>query len=193
MTTHEGVGINVTVNGESRDAIIDVRETLVDFIRVDLGLTGTHVGCRTGDCGACTVTVDGEVVKSCLALGVSADKAEIRTIEGFAESSEHLSIIQTAFWEEFGFQCGYCLPGMLFCTEELLKKNPDPSEAEIREAIDGNLCRCTGYHGIIRAVRRAAEETSQAQREKDELRDEEVWARPGERVDRALRGRESES
>ncbi|MEO6505549.1 MAG: (2Fe-2S)-binding protein [Terrimesophilobacter sp.] len=164
MTTkQQGVSIRVTINGERRDAFVDVRETLVDAIREDLGLTGTHIGCRTGDCGACTVTVDGEVAKSCLSLAVSADGADIRTIEGFADSSEKLSIIQTAFWDEFGFQCGYCLPGMLFCTEDLLKTNPDPSESEIRAAIDGNLCRCTGYHGIVRAVKAAAAATALAQ------------------------------
>ncbi|MEO6827270.1 MAG: (2Fe-2S)-binding protein [Microbacteriaceae bacterium] len=162
MTAQQRIGISVTVNGERREAFVDVRQTLVDVIREDLDLTGTHIGCRTGDCGACTVTVDGEVVKSCLSLAASADGADIRTIEGFVDGSEDLSIIQTAFWNEYGFQCGYCLPGMLFCTEDLLKKNPDPDEAEIREAIDGNLCRCTGYHGIVRAIKTAAANTAAA-------------------------------
>lgn len=150
------IPINVVVNGSKHQVDVDPRVTLVDFLREDLELTGTHVGCRTGDCGACTVTVDGEVVKACLSLAVSADGTDIRTIEGFSGEGEELSPIQTAFWSEFGFQCGYCLPGMLFCTEELLATNPDPSEAEIRHSIDGNLCRCTGYHGIVRSVRAAA-------------------------------------
>ncbi|WP_154605004.1 MULTISPECIES: (2Fe-2S)-binding protein [Arthrobacter] len=148
--------VNVVVNGVRHEVHVDPRLALVDFLREDLELTGTNVGCRTGDCGACTVSVDGDVVKSCLSLAVSADGSEIRTIEGFAGEGEELSPIQTAFWNEFGFQCGYCLPGMLFCTEELLDENPDPNEAEIRHAIDGNLCRCTGYHGIVRSVKAAA-------------------------------------
>lgn len=153
--------ISVTINGELRTVSVDVRKALVDVIREDLGLTGTNVGCRTGDCGACTVRVDGEVTKSCLRLGASVDGSRITTIEGLSDG-ETLTPVQQAFWDEHGFQCGYCLPGMLMCATELLEGNPDPDEAAIRHAINGNLCRCTGYHGIVRAVRKAAENMSAA-------------------------------
>lgn len=149
------VTITVTVNGEKRTVSVDVRKALVDVIREDLSLTGTHVGCRTGDCGACTVRVDGQVTKSCLRFGGSVDGSEITTIEGLADG-ETLSVVQQAFWDEYGFQCGYCLPGMLFCATDLLEHNPTPDDAEIRHAVNGNLCRCTGYSGIVRAVRHAA-------------------------------------
>lgn len=147
--------ISVTVNGIQQELEVDPRLLLVDLLRDRLGLTGTHVGCRTGDCGACTCVRDGEVVKSCLELAVAADGTAIQTIEGIADDGE-LSPLQQAFWDEYGFQCGYCLPGMLFAAADLLAHNPDPSEAEIRHAVDGNLCRCTGYHGIVRAIRVAA-------------------------------------
>jgi aerobic-type carbon monoxide dehydrogenase small subunit (CoxS/CutS family) len=129
---------------------------LVEAIRDAAGLKGTHIGCLTGDCGACTVKVDGQVVKSCLLLAVQAEGADVVTIEGIARDGE-LTTLQQAFWDEYGFQCGYCLPGMLFCAQELLDENPEPSDQEIRDAIDGNLCRCTGYEFIVRAVRVAAE------------------------------------
>jgi carbon-monoxide dehydrogenase small subunit len=154
--------LELTVNGRRQAVAADPRLTLVDLLRGELGLHGTHVGCRSGDCGACTVSVDGEIVKSCLILAASADGATIRTIEGLAPEGE-LSPLQQAFWDEYGFQCGYCLPGMLFAAEDLLRHTPDPSEAEIRHAIDGNLCRCTGYHGIVRAIRAAAMAASGAQ------------------------------
>lgn len=156
MSADDSVKIRLTVNGQPREADVDPRLLLVDLVRDTLGLKGTNIGCRTGDCGACTVLVDGEAVKSCLSLAASADETSIRTIEGIADGSE-LTPLQEAFWNEYGFQCGYCLPGMLFAASDLLEQNPDPSEAEIRHAIDGNLCRCTGYHGIVRAVRAAAQ------------------------------------
>lgn len=154
------VTVTVTVNGAQETVTVDTNKVLVDMIREDLGLTGTKVGCRTGDCGACTVMVDGQVTKSCLRLAASADQSEITTIEGLAARDGTLSPLQEAFWNEFGFQCGYCLAGMLFCSKQLLEENPRPDEAEIRHAIDGNLCRCTGYHGIVRAVKAAAESAS---------------------------------
>ncbi len=147
--------ITVTVNGDRQTVSVDVRKALVDVIREDLGLTGTHVGCRTGDCGACTVRLDGAVTKSCLRFGASVDGSEITTVEGLSDG-DTLTPVQQAFWDEYGFQCGYCLPGMLFCSTELLENNPTPTDDEIRHAINGNLCRCTGYTGIVRAVRHAA-------------------------------------
>lgn len=153
--TAETVAIGLTVNGERHELSVDPRTVLVDLIREGLNLTGTHVGCRTGDCGACTVLRDGEIVKSCLSLAAGADGCELTTIEGIAAEGE-LTPIQQAFWDEYGFQCGYCLPGMLFAAQDLLANNPDPDESEIRHAIDGNLCRCTGYHGIVRAIAAAA-------------------------------------
>jgi aerobic carbon-monoxide dehydrogenase small subunit len=155
MSAEQTVGVRVVVNGTEQHVDADPRLLLVDLLRDELGLKGTHVGCRTGDCGACTVLQDGRPVKSCLQLAASADGTTVRTIEGIAEDGE-LTPLQQAFWDEYGFQCGYCLPGMLFAAAELLERVPDPSEDEIRHAIDGNLCRCTGYHGIVRAVRAAA-------------------------------------
>jgi aerobic carbon-monoxide dehydrogenase small subunit len=155
MSAEQTVTVTAVVNGAEQRVEVDPRLLLVDLLRDGLGLTGTHVGCRTGDCGACTVLQDGRPVKSCLQLAASADGTTIRTIEGIADGGE-LTPLQQAFWDEYGFQCGYCLPGMLFAAAELLERVPDPSEAEIRHAIDGNLCRCTGYHGIVRAVRAAA-------------------------------------
>lgn len=152
--------VTVTVNGETSTVSVGTNKVLVDMIRDDLGLTGTKVGCRTGDCGACTVVLDGRVTKSCLRLAASVDRSEITTIEGLAGPGGELSPVQQAFWDEFGFQCGYCLAGMLFCATDLLEQNEDPDEAEIRHAIDGNLCRCTGYHGIVRAIKAAAVERS---------------------------------
>lgn len=156
MSSAQHREVRVTVNGQQHTVSVDVRKPLVDLLREDLDLTGTHVGCRSGDCGACTVKLNGEVVKSCLRLAASVDGAEITTIEGLAEEDGTLTAVQQSFWDEYGFQCGYCLPGMLFCSSELLERNPDPDEAQIRHAIDGNLCRCTGYHGIVRAVQAAA-------------------------------------
>jgi aerobic carbon-monoxide dehydrogenase small subunit len=150
------VELRLTVNGEERTAEIDSRALLVEAIRDGFGLIGTHIGCLTGDCGACTIEMNGRIVKSCLELAVSAQRADIVTIEGLAETGQ-LTPLQEAFWSEYGFQCGYCLPGMLFCGRDLLARNPAPSEHDIRYAINGNLCRCTGYHRIVKAIAKAAE------------------------------------
>ena len=150
------VAVRLTVNGETREAEVDVRTPLVLFLREQLGLTGTHFGCLTGHCGACTVVVNGSIAKSCTVLAVSAQGDDIRTIEGVAQNG-NLDNVQQAFWDELGFQCGYCTPGMILTVKELLAENPKPTEAEIRSAIDGNLCRCTGYQNIVAAVRKASQ------------------------------------
>ena len=147
--------IALTVNGESREADVEPRQLLVYFLREQLALTGTNVGCDTSSCGACTVLLDGESVKSCTVLAVQADGAEVTTIEGLAKDGE-LHVVQQAFHEQHGLQCGYCTPGFVMATVSLLQENPDPSEDEIRKALEGNLCRCTGYHNIVRAVEAAA-------------------------------------
>jgi carbon-monoxide dehydrogenase small subunit len=148
--------LQVVLNGEPRSAEVDTRKLLVEAVRDDFGLPGTHAGCLTGDCGACTVEVDGRIEKSCLRLAATADGCEITTIEGLADPDGTLSPIQQAFWDEYGFQCGFCLPGMLFAARDLLATNQDPTDDEIRAAIDGNLCRCTGYEFIVTAIRTAA-------------------------------------
>jgi carbon-monoxide dehydrogenase small subunit len=150
------VHVEVTVNGRPRAADVEPRLLLVHFLRETLGFTGTHVGCDSSNCGACTVHLDGEAVKSCTVLAVQADGSEVRTIEGMADGNT-LHPVQEAFWAEHGLQCGYCTPGMIMASADLLRRNPDPSEEEIRSALEGNLCRCTGYHNIVKAVRRAAE------------------------------------
>jgi carbon-monoxide dehydrogenase small subunit len=150
------VRVSVTVNGRERTAEVQPRLLLVHFIRETLGLTGTHVGCDSSNCGACTVHLDGEAVKSCTILAVQADGSAITTIEGLAPSSEELHPMQEAFWANHGLQCGYCTPGMIMAATALLESNPDPSEEEIRHALEGNLCRCTGYHNIVKAVQAAA-------------------------------------
>ncbi len=147
--------VSVTVNGTVRRADVEPRTLLVQFIRDGLGLTGTHVGCETSQCGACTVLLDGEAVKSCTVLAVQADGREVTTIEGLAPRGM-LHPVQQAFWEEYGVQCGYCTPGMVLSTVALLADNPDPSEAEIRHGLEGNICRCTGYQNIVASVRTAA-------------------------------------
>ena len=147
--------VSVTVNGTVRQADVEPRTLLVQFIRDGLGLTGTHVGCETSQCGACTVLLDGQAVKSCTVLAVQADGCEVTTIEGLAPRGT-LHPVQQAFWEEYGVQCGYCTPGMVLSTVALLADNPDPSEAEIRHGLEGNICRCTGYQNIVRAVQYAA-------------------------------------
>jgi carbon-monoxide dehydrogenase small subunit len=147
--------VTVVVNGERRSALAEPRTLLSDFLRHDLGLTGTHVGCEQGACGACTVRVDGEIVRSCLTLAMRVDGASIRTVEGMADGEE-LHPIQRAFHEQHGLQCGFCTPGFLLTAEALLEENPDPTESEIREYLAGNVCRCTGYLGIVAAVRQAA-------------------------------------
>src|SRR5438552_14102360 len=148
--------IAVTVNGQRHDADVEPRQLLVYFLREQLGLTGTNVGCDTSSCGACTVLLDGESVKSCTLLAVQADGAEVTTIEGLARDGE-LHPVQRAFHEQHGLQCGYCTPGMVLATVSLLAEQPSPTEERIRLALEGNLCRCTGYHNIVKAVQAAAE------------------------------------
>ena len=148
--------ISVTVNGTQRELDVEPRRLLVHALREDLDLTGTHVGCDTSQCGACTVHVDGKAVKSCTMLAVQADGSSVTTIEGMAAGPAALHPLQTAFWEQHGLQCGFCTPGMIMTAADLLARNPDPSDHEIRDAIEGNICRCTGYHNIVAAVREAA-------------------------------------
>jgi aerobic carbon-monoxide dehydrogenase small subunit len=148
--------ISVTVNGERRQAEVPVRLTLADFLRHHLELTGTHVGCEHGVCGACTVLLDGRSVRSCLLLAVQANGREITTVEGLAPKSGALHPLQDALREHHGLQCGFCTPGMLMTLMELLSQNKSPTETEVREAISGNLCRCTGYQGIVAAALDAA-------------------------------------
>jgi len=151
--------ITVMVNGEERRGRVEARRTLADFLREDCALTGTHLGCEHGVCGACTVIVDADAVRSCLMFAVQADGADIVTIEGLGGPDGSLSPVQDAFREEHGLQCGFCTPGFVVTVTEFLRENPAPTDAEIREGISGNLCRCTGYQGIVRAVRRASEQT----------------------------------
>jgi len=148
--------IRLTVNGEVRAGRVEPRKLLVDFLREDLGLTGTHVGCEHGICGACTVLVNGEAARSCLMLAVQADGAELLTVEGLA-GKDRLHPLQEAFWEHHGLQCGFCTPGMLIAAYDLLRTNPAPTEEETRAGLSAVLCRCTGYQGIVRAVQAAAE------------------------------------
>lgn len=150
--------IRLNVNGEDHEVEVDPRRLLVHVVREEVGLTGTHVGCLTGDCGACTVMVDDLSVKSCSVLAAGADGACVRTIEDLGTEGD-LDPVQQAFLDEFAFQCGYCLPGMLLTVRELLDADPDPDEAAILQAISGNLCRCTGYGPIVRAVRAAVRST----------------------------------
>jgi aerobic carbon-monoxide dehydrogenase small subunit len=150
-----GEHISMTVNGTARELDVEPRRLLVQAIREDLDLTGTHVGCDTSQCGACTIHVDGKAVKSCTMLAVQAQGADITTIEGMA-SGDDLHPLQAAFWEKHGLQCGFCTPGMIMTAADLLSRNADPSEDEIRHALEGNMCRCTGYHNIVLAVQAAA-------------------------------------
>lgn len=150
------INVNVTVNGKPRSASVEPRTLLVHFLRDELGLTGTHVGCDTSQCGACVVSVDGVTTKSCTRLAVQVEGSSIETIEGLAEG-ENYHPIQEAFWEMHGLQCGYCTPGMIMSARSLLERNPNPSEKEIRHELEGNMCRCTGYQNIVRSVQYAAE------------------------------------
>ena len=147
--------IEITVNGRTRRARVPARQLLSDCLRHTLGLPGTHVGCEHGVCGACTVVVDERAVRSCLMFAVQADGSKVTTIEGLGQGDQ-LGALQEAFWEEHGLQCGFCTPGMLMAAHDLLQHNPDPSDDEIREAISGNLCRCTGYQYIVNAIRSGA-------------------------------------
>jgi carbon-monoxide dehydrogenase small subunit len=149
------VPVRLSVNGRAHEVEVEPRMLLVHLLRDRLGLTGTHVGCDTTSCGACTVHLDGEAVKSCTVLAVQADGCEVTTIEGLAEG-DALHPMQEAFWEDHGLQCGFCTPGMIMRAVDLLAHNPNPTEEEIRKGLEGNLCRCTGYHNIVRAVQDAA-------------------------------------
>jgi carbon-monoxide dehydrogenase small subunit len=153
------MNVQLTVNGEARQAEVEPRTLLVHLLRDTFGLTGTHIGCDTSNCGACTVIVDGRSTKSCTMLAISADGAEVKTIEGMADGAT-LHPLQQAFWDQHGLQCGFCTPGMIMQASWLLEQNPAPSEAEIREGISGNLCRCTGYVNIVKAIQQAAGELS---------------------------------
>ena len=148
--------VAITVNGVRREADVEPRTLLVYFLRESLGLTGTNVGCDTSSCGACTVHLDGEAVKSCTLLAVQADGCEVTTIEGLAKDGE-MHPMQKAFMENHGLQCGYCTPGMVMAATSLLKENPHPTEEEVRIGLEGNLCRCTGYHNIVKSVLAAAD------------------------------------
>jgi carbon-monoxide dehydrogenase small subunit len=149
------VHVQITVNGERHESEVEPRLLLVHYLRDTLDLTGTHVGCDTSNCGACTVHLNGEAVKGCTVLAVQADGAEVTTVEGLGREGA-LHPLQEGFWEHHGLQCGYCTPGMIMAAADLLARNPDPSEPEIREALAGNLCRCTGYQNIVKAVQAAA-------------------------------------
>lgn len=148
--------VSMTVNGKSVTGEIEGRTLLVDFLREGQGLTGTHVGCDTSQCGACVVHVNGEAVKSCTIFAAEVDGAELTTIEGMANEDGSLSVIQQAFQDHHGLQCGFCTPGMVMSTASLLKDNPKPTEAEIRQYLEGNICRCTGYHNIVKAIMAAS-------------------------------------
>ena len=148
--------VSMTVNGTPRQNEVEPRMLLVHYLRDVLGLTGTHVGCDTSQCGACTILMDGQAVKSCTVLAVQAEGASITTIEGMAQNGE-LHPIQQGFWEEHGLQCGFCTPGMIMTTADFLSRTPNPSDDEIRHAIEGNLCRCTGYQHIVNSIRNAAQ------------------------------------
>jgi carbon-monoxide dehydrogenase small subunit len=152
--------LRVVVNGEAREATVEARLTLADFLREVCHLTGTHLGCEHGVCGACTVLVDGAAVRSCLMFAVQADGTEITTVEGLGSPDDGLSQVQQAFRDAHGLQCGFCTPGFVISVTAFLRTNPNPTDHEIREAISGNLCRCTGYQGIINAARLAAAATS---------------------------------
>jgi aerobic carbon-monoxide dehydrogenase small subunit len=149
------VPVRLTVNGQQHEVEVEPRLLLVHLLRDKLALTGTHVGCDTTNCGACTVHLDGDAVKSCTVLAVQADGAEVTTIEGMADG-EKLHPLQEAFWNDHGLQCGYCTPGMIMAAADLLARNPNPTEEEVRKGLEGNLCRCTGYHNIVKAVLDAA-------------------------------------
>lgn len=150
------VPINVTINGKAHQAAVEPRTLLVHYLREDLGLTGAKVGCDTSQCGACVVRLNGVTVKSCTCLAVQADGGEIQTIEGLAAADGSLHPVQEAFWNQHGLQCGYCTSGMIMTVVELLERNPNPTAAEVRAGLEGNICRCTGYQNIVKATLAAA-------------------------------------
>ena len=164
MATHP---INLTINGKTQKGNVESRRLLVHYLRDDLGLTGTHIGCETSQCGACTIVMDGLAVKSCTLFAVQANGSELLTVEGLSTNGE-LHPLQEGFWEEHGLQCGFCTPGMLMSSYDLLQKNPHPTEHEIREALEGNLCRCTGYQNIVKAIQYAANKMGARGEELDE-------------------------
>jgi carbon-monoxide dehydrogenase small subunit len=170
----DAVRVSVTVNGRQRTADVEPRLLLVHFLRDTLGLTGTHVGCDTSNCGACTCHLNGEAVKSCTVLAVQADGAEVTTIEGLGDGGLHP--LQEAFWAHHGLQCGYCTPGMIMAAADLIARNPNPSEEDVREALAGNLCRCTGYQNIVKAVLAAAGEMRGAEARPEVREEEPAWA-----------------
>jgi carbon-monoxide dehydrogenase small subunit len=162
--SHPTHPVRVTVNGKMYEREVEARLLLSDFLRHELGLTGTHVGCEHGVCGACTILLDGEPVRSCLILAVQVDGRELSTVEGLAPGPDELHPLQQAFWESHGLQCGFCTPGFLMTLVPFLEQNPSPTEPEIRQAISGNLCRCTGYQHIVDAVLLTAERMRQEPR-----------------------------
>jgi aerobic carbon-monoxide dehydrogenase small subunit len=151
--------ITININGAQRSAEVEPRLLLVHFLRENAGLTGTHIGCETSLCGACTVLMDGRAVKSCTVLAVQADSRNVTTVEGLA-TGDQLHPLQNGFWEEHGLQCGFCTPGVIMCSHDLLDRQPNPSDSDIREALNGNLCRCTGYQNIVAAVKNASRRMS---------------------------------
>jgi len=171
----EAVRVSVTVNGRQHSAEVEPRLLLVHFLRDTLGLTGTHVGCDTSNCGACTCHLDGEAVKSCTVLAVQADGSEVTTIEGMGDV-DSLHPLQESFWANHGLQCGYCTPGMIMAAADLLERDPDPSEEDVREALAGNLCRCTGYQNIVKAVLEAAGAMRGAEARPEVREEEPAWA-----------------
>ncbi len=162
MTETRDIAVELTVNGQTRRATIEPRLTLADFLREKCRLTGTHLGCEHGVCGACTVLVDGDAVRSCLMFAVQADGAAVATIEGVASPEGELSTVQAALRDCHGLQCGFCTPGFVMSITAFLRDNPDPTDDDIREALTGNLCRCTGYQGILAAVRQASTRSAEA-------------------------------
>ena len=162
MGERREIAVELSVNGQTRRATIEPRLTLADFLREECRLTGTHLGCEHGVCGACTVLVDGDAVRSCLMFAVQADGAAVTTIEGVATPEGELSTVQAAFRDCHGLQCGFCTPGFVMTVTAFLRDNPDPTDDDIREAVAGNLCRCTGYQGILAAVRQAATHSAEA-------------------------------
>jgi carbon-monoxide dehydrogenase small subunit len=152
--------LRLTINGREYTGQVEPRKLLTDFLRDDLGLTGTHVGCEQGVCGACTISFNGELVRSCLLFAVQANGAELKTVEGIAPNATELHPLQQKFWELHGLQCGFCTPGILLTAEALLTENPNPSETQIRQWLSGNLCRCTGYQNIVVAIQEAAKALS---------------------------------
>ncbi len=158
------VAVSMSINGQEYEGLVEPRKLLVDFIREDAALTGTHIGCEHGVCGACTVLMDGETIRSCLTFAIQAQGKQLWTVEGLAENGK-LSPLQNAFWENHGLQCGFCTPGILMAALELLRDNPSPSDREIREGISGNLCRCTGYKNIVKSIAAAAEKYQAGEKE----------------------------